>query len=436
MANLADLKAKLDEAGFKYEDGVLECYDGEASEYLSFLFPVAREFEEIKIFDRDNIDCIVNSNFTEYRGIINYEAIWSKDLKKIECEIDSQVSSLPTRLAMRRISKLFNQNAGDDRPTGDNADTPSRIAIYKDSKTEVSVGYSSREFAILSTLKNYPHFDLSKESSRFRLTLIIDNISVATQEDAKKILEKIANTLFFQIDILYGLILTLLPRRKSRNERIRRLRRSSGDDENGKKLELQYEYDEVPMSLYWLAQNTYYSPIFKYFALYQVVEFYYPIYATADTKNRIKNLIKDPQFNINKDSDVVRLLSIMSTKNVSAIGDERGQLNITVRSTVSGEEIIDLIKNNDALYDYYTNNKFKKLSVQKLRLTDPIGIIDDVANRIYDIRCGIVHSKASEIENKILPITKEVDFLDYETQVLEFIARKVIIANSRPFAMQ
>lgn len=76
---------------------------------------------------------------------------------------------------------------------------------------------------------------------------------------------------------------------------------------------------------------------------------------------------------------------------------------------------------------------WKRLCEQKLRLTDSLGIIDDVAVRIYEIRCQIVHNKASEINNKILPMTKEVDYLVNELELLKFIARKAIIANSRPF---
>jgi hypothetical protein len=90
---------------------------------------------------------------------------------------------------------------------------------------------------------------------------------------------------------------------------------------------------------------------------------------------------------------------------------------------------------NETLNDFYTNNPAKKLSEQKLRLNDNIGVVDDVAERIYEIRCRIVHNKASEISNKILPMTKNADYLVYEVELLEFIARKAINANSRPFAL-
>jgi len=132
---------------------------------------------------------------------------------------------------------------------------------------------------------------------------------------------------------------------------------------------------------------------------------------------------------------VVKLLSIIKENSMDNMGSEREQLSITLRSIITGDDIIEFIQSNEDLNEYYKNKSAKNLSDKKLRLADNVGIVNDVAERIYEIRCRIVHNKASEIDNKILPMTKDVDYLVNDVALLEFIARKVIIANSRQFSL-
>lgn len=146
--------------------------------------------------------------------------------------------------------------------------------------------------------------------------------------------------------------------------------------------------------------------------------------------------MKDPRFNINKDEDVVRLLNIMNTNSVKSVGDEQEQLGNVLRHIITGEEIINFIEERDYLKNYYTEKTSNKLSEKGLRLTEKLGILSDVASRVYDIRCRIVHNKASETHKKILPITKEADYLRLEIELLKFISQKAIISNSRPISLK
>ena len=185
------------------------------------------------------------------------------------------------------------------------------------------------------------------------------------------------------------------------------------------------------MSLYWFAQKNIESPIFAFFAFYQVLEYYFPIYSTIEAKNRIKNLFRDPNFSIDSETDMIKLLNVITAKNADSIGDEREQLNNVLRNITTGEEIIEYINSMDFLKEYYTDKKSNKLSDEKLSLSDSNGIISKVSARIYDIRCRIVHNKASEIHKKILPVTQEEDYLRNEIYLLKFLARKSIFVNSK-----
>lgn len=433
MDNLNKLKELLDNNKIENQIEEVQLYeDEETCRRIVFKFPVAREFEEFRIYEDDNIESIVNSNFLKYRGISNYEAIWSNELSCIECEVMLPKSNIPNSYILKRLSKYLDSN-------GVNMDENGEIIslnIYSSDLMNVSIGYSSDDFLVLNTCKERRFANFERDIRRRRVTLKISNIKIKTQEEAKRALEKISNTIFYQLDILYEFLIMLSPRRETRIERRQKGKRLLVRREvTIKEIELKYEYDEIPMALYWFAQSSSYSPIFKYFALYQVIEYYYPIYATINAKTKIQNLLKDPKFSVNKDSDILRLLTVVKMNSNGSIGDEREQLNITLRNVVAGEDIIEYISERTYLSDYYKGKASQKLSEQKLRLNDKLGIMDDIATRIYDIRCSIVHNKASETDNKILPMTKDVELLVNDVELLEFIAKKVIIANSRPFSL-
>ncbi len=83
-------------------------YDDDMShKYVVFHFPVARSYDEIRVYEDDNIDAISNSNIFKYRGISNYEAIWSSELNCIECQIQTPKSNLPSRYILKSVSKYF-----------------------------------------------------------------------------------------------------------------------------------------------------------------------------------------------------------------------------------------------------------------------------------------------------------------------------------------
>lgn len=425
--DLVYIKEMLEKSNFAPEIKEYRSLDGCEHNYITFRFPVARNHDELEIIDTkpQHLEKIASSNIFKYRGVSNYEAIWSSELKCIECHL--QFPSLPPSptAIMRTVSKYFPAEGGciDGGRSVENIN----CIILSSDKVRASIGYATTEFSLLARFK---------ENSRFpRVTMKLENISAKTEDDARNILEKISDSLFFQIDTLYNLTITLEPRRLSMVERRKKhiLRHNTTDIEL-QNLYLNYEYDKVPMSLYWFSQSSNTSPIFRYFALYQVLEYYFPIYASMNVKSKIQNLVKDPKFNINRDSDVARLLNLMKSNNINSIGDEREQLCLTLGSITSGDDLIAFIKENKYLNEYYNSNDSKTFG-GKARLNDAKGILEQFAERIYDIRCRIVHNKASETVKKILPMTKEVDYLVNEIEVLRFFAHKAIIANSRPFSL-
>ena len=433
VVTLDALKTVLDENSIKNE--IIEdvrFFDESPYRYIEFEFPVARSKELIRVYDYDNIESIVACNFLKYRGIGKYEAIWSNELKTIECLIEDKTNLVSSRGIIRRLSKIF--QTVETTKTERDDEEPSKLLLFSDDSVRVCLGYSSKEFALLNAHKDGRRMDVDGSITHFRVTLQIENISVDTEEKARKILEKISNTMFYQIDVLYEYCLALSPRRESMREQ-RRKREYRVKDIEVQDLTLKFEYDDIPLSLYWFAQSNVHSPIFMYFALYQALEYYYPIYASRNAKERIQVLLKDPDFRATKDSDIMKILDIVKANNSNGWGDELGQLKITLKSVLTPDEIVDFIRESAETNEYFNSKNSTKVADTKLRLGDPSGLMDDLAERIYDIRCRIVHNKASETDKKILPMTPSVEYLRKDVELLKFVVRRVIIANSRDFSL-
>lgn len=409
-------------------------YEGKPYKYISFQFPVARNTETIAVHEDDDLYAIANCNFTKYRGISNYEAIWSRELSLIECEIQDARFGRPSRLVLRSLASIF----GASQETADKygRTEPAEIIIFSNDSLKVTVGFCSKELAFLSAYKEGRHIDISQQNGRFGISIRIEKISINTEESARLLLEKITNSLFFQMNVLHSIALTLTPRRIPQSERIIRRKRVQRPNPENRELKLDYEYEKTPMALYWFAQNNIDSPIFAFFAFYQVLEYYFPIYSQSEAKNKIKNLFKDPRFSLESDADMMRLLSVITAKNIDGIGDEREQLNNVLKNIVSGDEVIEYLKSREFLMEYYGGKECTRLSSEKLPTNDVTGIVPKLSARIYDIRCRIVHNKASENHKKILPVTREEDCLRNEIYILKYLAEKALITNSKAFHIE
>ena len=146
FATLDSLKLLLDQNKIPNELIEDELFYGEKPfKYIEFKFPVARDSEIIRITERDDIDNIISSDFVKYRGISDYEAIWSNELKNIECQVQDAVGGGISRGLMRRLSRFLNVEEELENENGDKE--PLNFLLFNDGTTKVTIGYSSKEFA-------------------------------------------------------------------------------------------------------------------------------------------------------------------------------------------------------------------------------------------------------------------------------------------------
>ncbi len=391
----------------------------ESEEYYASLtvsLQAGRKKRHIYFDDEEDIDEFLEIDFENYSFLDRYDAIYSPTNKFIEALIYPLQGTTATLyrsiLNYRKILRKIDRN-----------DLPS--LTIKDNNNEdhkISIGPCSKEFELLT--QNKP----ARNRRLPYVTIKLQGFKIDQHIIAKKTLELLSHSIFFQIDLKYKLPInlsvysTVIPR--------------IGVGFRGE-VELDYPkrvFDEDALALYWYAKSAKNMPLQKFLALYQVLEFHYPNFTKISAKKKIKNLFLDPSFNIDKDKDLNRILAVMESSSPNTT-DERSQLYATLKECVDSSELTNFFSPKKT-HDFFLK-KNKEITEVTIPLNDrKADIIKSVASRVYDIRCRIVHTKDLSGSTKpLLPNSPGAENLNDDIKLLEFLAKKVIIAASMPLTI-
>jgi hypothetical protein len=268
---------------------------------------------------------------------------------------------------------------------------------------------------------------------RFRgPSLKIEGTSLSNHDEAVNLLERLSDSLFFQIEMAYGVALTLSTPRHGR----RRL----GETSKRERIELEFprmEYDRAPLSLYWYGCSAVGMPLLQFLAYYQAVEYYYPAYSQAAARRRVRALLKDPTFRVDKESDVARLVAA-TRGHGQGIGDERSQLKSTIDECVDATALRQFITQVPDRAKFLAS-KVDGLTSRKIPIAnESADLRGDVAERLYEIRCKIVHTKGTGPDGELemlLPFSKEAELLQHDVEVMKFVTRATLVAASSVFKL-
>jgi hypothetical protein len=403
----ADIEHKLDVS----EDG---------SYHFGILIPCGREKREVSIMWPEDATELSHLEFEKYRFVQGYEAICSYEYGTIEAYVR------PLR-GFKRDS-LFSVLLGIPRHEIRKMNQGDLIFQVKGNVGENEVNVAISEPT--ETIEVLTQKELEEE-----LTIKISGISISTNQEALDILQKLSNSLFFEIRNARGVPLMLEAYHHTpltAEALILAEAQTHVSDVGFPK----YQYDLDPLRLYWYATSAYQMPLVQFLAFYQVLEFYFPIYSQQEVQRQVKNILKEPAFDPNYDPHVARVISAVMSGIGRGYADERSQLLMTIKACVQDEELREMIA-RIGLEEYY-RVEAKKLSRCNINCENKkLDLREQFAERIYDIRCRIVHTKDTELDGgRILPFSKEEALLRTELAIIEFMARKVIIAVSEKLSLR
>jgi len=411
--------------------------DPKETDTLTFGIPNGRYTRWIDI-GKSRARVIQSIGITPVVALGDYEAILYKDNYEIEAKLGSLTPRAPVRY--ERLSRLPGVIVNMDKPSDSDAD---EIVEASDSWTLPFVNDTDQEWSA----------SIGIRSDRFRIycggpylrvnniTLKIVNPKVSRHDEALQLLEKVANAILFELDLCYGLAFRLarfgavertlvggasqarshrLPASREISEEPPRLPRNS--------------YPAKPLSLYWYARSAIGMPLLEYLAAYQILEYYFSTYFQRETLDRIKQELLDPRFSPQRDADLVRLLNL-ATPQGKSFGGEREQLKATIRACVSAAGLEDYLK-EPARQEFFSGKQAVK-DVARIDLRNSAADIrDQVADRVYDIRCRIVHTKSGigdRYPELLLPFSDEAASLAFDIQLIQYLAQRILIHRAQPF---
>lgn len=400
---------------------VEEKEDSTGNKYLSLEMPSGRSKRTINLFRSEDIHRLVSIQFEKYIFLSDYDAICSYSDGTIEAGIRPLGQLMPT-------SSIY------ERLVGPEARNRQTRALNID---KLNIEIRPAEGSTNELIRIGPLSDELRVLGRRRSSYVpppsikISGLNVSRHDQAVDYLERISNSLFLEIDLTYNLPITLI-----RERPMQRSGTISANRSGQRSLQFpKCEYDPEPVSLYWYARSARGMPLLQFLAFYQSIEFYFPIYSQLDAQRRVKNILKDPSFNPHRDADVGRLLGVMKANGGRGYGDERSQLRAALQECLNPDALRAFLTEDEGRRDFFSS-KQKVIDAHRLPVANPeADLRNDVADRIYDIRCKIVHTKNTGGNGELdllLPFSKEAESLIYDIELIQYISQQVLIAGSGP----
>ena len=399
---LKNIEDRCKAAGIEFQEEI----DADRNPYAAFFLKSGRSKRRINIFNESRADQLLSVDFENYGFISGYEAIRHHENGTIEAGLRT------TRMAPQFvIRRLLGIGFSSDTDLGTIVLAPDPTAP---NRPTLELGYPSEQFSILSGARG----------SRYSLTL--RNVRASQHDQALAELRSYSDSLFFQIDSLVGS--TFILERERQRQRLPLPRRKKG-------VELSYpisRYNEEAMSLYMYANSARDMPLLQFLAFYQSIEFYFPRYSQFEARRRVGTILKSPTFRTHRDDDIDRLISAIQGTKANGLGSERSQLRAVVNECLSADDVRQFLTETSERAEHFSG---KASGYHKIPLVNKaLDIRNDVADRIYDIRCKIVHTKNEHSEDDtlkmILPFSDDAESLLNDIDLVQFIARSVLVAGS------
>lgn len=402
---IALIKTRCDLAKIGIKDAAGFMY---AREY-NVAIKQGRGARDVNLWSNKSARQFLDCDFESYRFIAGLSGIYSKDNDVIECGVRglSQVSPIGLR------ARLFGLKKSRSRTSQEIVN----ITFTGTDDKIVELGTPSKHFTgMTSTPPVY--------------TIKLRGFGSDSHEKSLFTLNTISDSLLYQIDLMSGTALGLVRERSKATSNIG----SKEAFEAVADMSIPtHEYDHGPVSLYQYARSAVGMPLLQFLAYYQVVESYFPAYSDISTRKRIKNILKDPRFTSEKDADIGRIILALQGGAGSGFGSEREQLKATLNECLDDQDAREFIESDKSRAEHFATTS-KSMSYHRVILADTkANLLNDIALRLYDIRCDIVHTKESNgmPGGRLLPFTKESDQIVHDIELMRFAAQKVLIAASR-----
>jgi hypothetical protein len=172
------------------------------------------------------------------------------------------------------------------------------------------------------------------------------------------------------------------------------------------------------------------NPPLAFLSYYQALEYFMPSAARQSAIDKVRVELRDPAFDRESNSSLMRLLSAAESLTKLPEGD---QLRILVRKYVRRDRLEQFFAIGWGEH-FTSRGPIKGVENINLKNTQK-DLHDQVADRIYQIRNRIVHAKDDRRYDDfrvLLPRSQEADSLPPDVELARFLASEAIIVGQKP----
>lgn len=262
------------------------------------------------------------------------------------------------------------------------------------------------------------------------VTLHIEGAHSRSVTEAEKLLFDLAHAIFFKLDATYAITLQIV----DREQFVLRLEEKleSPAEDVAQLPERRFPPDAI--ALYMYARTIRGYPVLEYLVLYQVIEHCMLAFSRSDVVENLRTHLENPSFDIN---DRVALSQLIGAERHGGRGNisEREQVRLTMQTCVTTDSIREFLKLNKKTADFIAAEPLPLGAHVVAAKYGQDRLPNQVADRIYDLRCRIVHAKGdalAQANGPLLATSPEADQLYPDLLLLRFVARQVLISSSIP----
>jgi hypothetical protein len=263
-------------------------------------------------------------------------------------------------------------------------------------------------------------------------TIKISGMDRRDHDSALEALEAVGRSFLLDLDLRYGTGYGLFERGAPQ-------RRTPSNQVADPPTFPRNRYAPEPLALYSYGRSAAGLPLLEYLAYYQSVEFYFPIIAQEDTVRAVSSALRDPRFSYSDESDIRRIIALSTPIGPRGRISERDQLRLTIRNVMDTKLLQKFIESSPQTVEHFCAKAQSIKGVERVQLNhSQIDLRDQVSDRIYAIRCRIVHTKEDGGESGVdllLPSSREARSLGPDVELVRLVAEQALVSRSTPLVV-
>lgn len=230
---------------------------------------------------------------------------------------------------------------------------------------------------------------------------------------------------FFELSLLKDIHLNLEEEKSSKKN----FPRPTLEKSDTKILEIpKLNYKEDLVKHYLLATDNIH-PLLAFLSYYQILEGYFVIASNNELVNNLKTELRSPKFDPEINNNLIKVIDLIKTDKYNE--NEPNQLLIVLRRYISFKRTKTFIEQfeKDSGENHYTGKNKILGEIFSINTEDEKEFYQTLKNRIYSIRCAIVHSKEEFLKRKTkyIPSIKNEECIIKENILMKFLAEETLI---------